>query len=367
MKTGLTDKKAVPVPARVKLIVTLVFIGLFASSIAAGAVMAPDGDIPVMLADGQVIMPPWYITVDGEKTVLVESREAAEDAVNNVIEEYSDDFDEVLDVQLYEDTEFQKMQLKNGDEPPEILTAEEAEDVLMNGNGGEGYLTVAVTREETNRETICYDEEYKPQADMYVGETRIETKGEDGIREVRTKIVAENGEDVAAEVIEETTIKKPVTQITLTGAKAYDGYGGAGETIDEGVSYDENAVYDKLFIPVGHVCITSEFGTRWGRMHYGVDFGEAQGQPIYAADDGVVYHAASSGGYGNLIKVDHGNGMQTYYAHCSSLLVRSGQHVNKGDKIALVGSTGNSTGPHLHFEVIINGVRIDPLTMVDID
>lgn len=366
MKKATTDKKSVPVPARVKLVITLVFMGLLGSSIAAGAAMTPESDIPVMLADGEVIMPPWYITVDGEKVALVESEKAAEDVISSVIDEYQEKSDEVLDVQLYEDTEFEQMQIQNGDEPPEILTGKEAAEVLLHGNDGESYLTVAVTREETNRETVCYDEEYKPESDMYVGESRIQTKGEDGIKEVTTKIVAENGQDVSSEVIEEKTIKESVKQVTLTGVREYDGYGGAGETIDEGVSYDEDAVYDTLLTPVAHVCVTSNFGTRWGSMHYGIDLGEAQGQSVYAADDGVVYYSGVCGGYGNLIKIDHGNGMQTYYAHCSSLLASAGQHIKKGDKIALVGSTGNSTGPHLHFEVIINGVRIDPLSMLDI-
>ena len=95
-------------------------------------------------------------------------------------------------------------------------------------------------------------------------------------------------------------------------------------------------------------------------MHQGTDFGLKQGSNIYAADDGKVYCAANSGGYGNLVKIDHGNGMQTYYAHCSKILVSEGQEVKAGEVIALVGSTGNSTGPHLHFEVIVNGIRVDP-------
>ena len=87
-------------------------------------------------------------------------------------------------------------------------------------------------------------------------------------------------------------------------------------------------------------------------MHSGTDFALAQGSDIYAADGGTVYFAGNCGGYGNLVKIDHGNGMQTYYAHCSSILVSQGQKVRRGERIALVGSTGNSTGPHLHFEVI---------------
>ncbi|HEY6113038.1 MAG TPA: peptidoglycan DD-metalloendopeptidase family protein [Gaiellaceae bacterium] len=107
--------------------------------------------------------------------------------------------------------------------------------------------------------------------------------------------------------------------------------------------------------------VVSGFGLRWGRMHEGVDIGCAYGTPNRAAASGTVIYSGWHGGYGNLIVVDHGNGLSTAYAHASSLLVGIGQSVSQGDTVSLVGSTGNSSGPHLHFEVRVNGQAVDPL------
>ena len=107
--------------------------------------------------------------------------------------------------------------------------------------------------------------------------------------------------------------------------------------------------------------VVSGFGMRWGRMHEGIDIGCAYGTPNRAAAAGTVIHAGWMGGYGNLVVVDHGNGLSTAYAHASSILVGVGQTVAQGETVSLVGSTGNSSGPHLHFEVRINGVAVDPL------
>jgi murein DD-endopeptidase MepM/ murein hydrolase activator NlpD len=107
--------------------------------------------------------------------------------------------------------------------------------------------------------------------------------------------------------------------------------------------------------------VVSGFGMRWGRMHEGIDIGCAYGTPNRAAAAGTVIYAAWLGGYGNLVVVDHGNGLSTAYAHASSIIVSVGQSVSQGQTVSLVGSTGNSSGPHLHFEVRVNGVAVDPL------
>lgn len=107
--------------------------------------------------------------------------------------------------------------------------------------------------------------------------------------------------------------------------------------------------------------VVSGFGMRWGRMHEGIDIGCAFGTPNRAAASGTVIYSGWLGGYGNLVVVDHGNGLSTAYAHATSLLVRVGQSVSQGQTVSLVGSTGNSSGPHLHFEVRVNGSAVDPL------
>jgi murein DD-endopeptidase MepM/ murein hydrolase activator NlpD len=107
--------------------------------------------------------------------------------------------------------------------------------------------------------------------------------------------------------------------------------------------------------------VTSGFGMRWGRMHEGIDIAVPTGTPVWAAAAGTVIYSGWLGGYGNLVVVDHGNGLATAYAHNSALLVAVGQVVAQGDTIALAGSTGHSSGPHVHFEVRVNGVAVDPL------
>lgn len=112
--------------------------------------------------------------------------------------------------------------------------------------------------------------------------------------------------------------------------------------------------------PVSGV-VTSGFGTRWGRMHEGVDIAVPEGTPVRAAAAGTVIFSGWLGGYGNLVVVDHGGSLSTAYAHNSSLLVAVGQTVASGQELALSGTTGHSTGPHVHFEVRVDGSAVDPL------
>ncbi|MSO96570.1 MAG: M23 family metallopeptidase [Thermoleophilia bacterium] len=107
--------------------------------------------------------------------------------------------------------------------------------------------------------------------------------------------------------------------------------------------------------------VTSPFGQRWGRMHTGIDIGSSTGAPIVAAAAGTVLVAGWGDGYGNTVVIDHGGGVATLYGHQSSIGVAVGQSVTRGETIGAVGSTGRSTGPHLHFEVRINGSPVDPL------
>jgi murein DD-endopeptidase MepM/ murein hydrolase activator NlpD len=107
--------------------------------------------------------------------------------------------------------------------------------------------------------------------------------------------------------------------------------------------------------------ITSPFGMRWGRLHPGIDIGASMGTPIHAAASGTVVYAGWMTGYGNLTVIDHGGGIATAYGHQSKLDVSVGQQVTQGQEIGLIGSTGFSTGPHLHFEVRVNGVPVDPM------
>jgi murein DD-endopeptidase MepM/ murein hydrolase activator NlpD len=108
--------------------------------------------------------------------------------------------------------------------------------------------------------------------------------------------------------------------------------------------------------------VTSPFGMRWGRMHEGIDIGVEYGTPIHAAAAGRVVYAGWMSGYGNLVAIDHGGGVSTAYGHQSSIAVSVGQTVAQGQTIGYVGCTGHCFGPHLHFEVRINGTPVDPLS-----
>jgi murein DD-endopeptidase MepM/ murein hydrolase activator NlpD len=107
--------------------------------------------------------------------------------------------------------------------------------------------------------------------------------------------------------------------------------------------------------------VTSPFGFRWGRMHEGIDIGATYGSAIHAAASGTVIYCGWESGYGNLTVIDHGGNLATAYGHQSSIAVTCGQQVSQGQVIGYVGSTGHSTGPHLHFEVRINGAPVDPM------
>lgn len=107
--------------------------------------------------------------------------------------------------------------------------------------------------------------------------------------------------------------------------------------------------------------VTSGFGPRWGRMHEGIDIMVSTGTPVRASAAGTVIYAGWLGGYGLLVVVDHGGGLSTAYAHNSSLASGVGTVVAQGDVISYSGNTGNSTGPHVHFEVRVNGSAVDPM------
>jgi murein DD-endopeptidase MepM/ murein hydrolase activator NlpD len=107
--------------------------------------------------------------------------------------------------------------------------------------------------------------------------------------------------------------------------------------------------------------ITSPFGWRWGRMHQGIDIGVPSGTPIKAAASGTILYCGWEEGYGNLVVIDHGGNIATAYGHQSSIAVTCGQHVDQGQTIGYVGCTGHCTGPHLHFEVRVDGNPVDPM------
>lgn len=124
------------------------------------------------------------------------------------------------------------------------------------------------------------------------------------------------------------------------------------------IEVEEKLEFEK---PISHYTITSRYGMRRGSLHKGIDLAASSGANIYASESGVVeFSGWNNTGYGYLVIISHKDNYETYYAHCSRLLVSKGDKVEKGDLIAKVGSTGNSTGPHVHFEVRLNGEPLNP-------
>ncbi|ONI43455.1 hypothetical protein AN641_09860 [Candidatus Epulonipiscioides gigas] len=231
--------------------------------------------------------------------------------------------------------------------PDEEIILEEATPVLE----------TEVTEKAIFLEKIPAEIEYKPNSEMFDDEEKTILQGEDGYKEINVQITKVNGKEVSREVIDEKIIKEPTKTIIEHGTKKKavarsNGSGPSVSTSDKG-----------LFMhPLnGEGVFTSGYGPRWGSFHGGIDFGAPAGTPIYAADDGTVtYSSWNNGGYGYLVIIDHGNGYETYYAHNSKNYVNVGDKVSKGDNIATVGSTGDSTGNHIHFEIRLNGSRQDP-------
>jgi murein DD-endopeptidase MepM/ murein hydrolase activator NlpD len=209
----------------------------------------------------------------------------------------------------------------------------------------EPIVHVQVTEDITVTERISFNTTYQNDSKMYKGTSRVVTGGIYGKKEVTYRITKENGREVSRETLSETVVEEPRTQVVARGT-AVAPVAGTGQF---------------LWPVSGGGRITSGFGPRGRSYHYGVDIGASTGTPVVAADAGVVIYAGWAGSYGNLVTIDHGNGFVTKYAHNSAVLVSVGQKVQKGTQIARVGSTGNSTGPHLHFEIIRNGTAVNPL------
>lgn len=169
---------------------------------------------------------------------------------------------------------------------------------------------------------------------------------------------------MAAEDAANATIDKLVAELEAQRAAEAAAAAAAGGGSSGGGN--ANATGSFLWPVASYVYVSSRFGLRVHpitgekKSHTGIDIASNQGTAVYASDGGSVTLAGWNGGYGNCIMIDHGNGYVTLYGHLSSISVSVGQTVSQGATIGAVGSTGNSTGPHLHFEVLKNGTRIDP-------
>lgn len=218
-------------------------------------------------------------------------------------------------------------------------------------------LHVKVVKKETHTAELAYKTVTEKDDSQYTDYSKIITEGQNGVQEITDEVTYVNGVELSRTTLSKRVVKEAVDKKIVTGTKKRPQYSGAGEGSGS------------LMWPVPSIHnITSYFAYRWGKMHSGIDIsgGNSYGKTIVAADGGVVtYVKYSSTSYGNHLQINHGNGISTLYGHTSKILVSSGQKVSKGQPIALIGSTGDSTGAHLHFEVIKGGSKVNPLLYVN--
>ncbi|WML29554.1 M23 family metallopeptidase [Neobacillus sp. OS1-32] len=209
-------------------------------------------------------------------------------------------------------------------------------------------LEVIVEKETKKKETIPFATKTVENSSLTKGHTKITQEGKDGLQSVIYNITEQNGTETYKEKVSQQTLKQPVNRVVVKGTKVIPSRG-------EG---------DFAWPTVGGY-ISSQMGYRWGKLHKGIDIARPSDRTIKAADNGVVVAAGWGSGYGNRIIIDHRNGFRTLYGHMSSLKVKAGQAVSKGMAIGIMGSTGNSTGVHLHFEVYKNGGLVNPLKYIN--
>ncbi|WP_342513857.1 M23 family metallopeptidase [Sporosarcina sp. FSL K6-1522] len=211
----------------------------------------------------------------------------------------------------------------------------------------EPYVEVEVHYESKKVETIQHKQVTKEDSSAYKGDKNVTQKGVDGQKEVTEQIRKQNGQVIGKSTLEEKTLTEPIDQVTVVGTKVVPSRGTG------------------TFVwPTVGGYVSSPMGARWGSTHLGMDIARPSSRSILAADNGVVTAVGVYGTYGNRIVIKHNNGYETLYGHLASMDVRVGQVVSRGTKIGVMGSTGRSTGVHLHFEVIKNGTNINPMSVL---
>ncbi|HHY37478.1 MAG TPA: peptidoglycan DD-metalloendopeptidase family protein [Clostridia bacterium] len=209
----------------------------------------------------------------------------------------------------------------------------------------EPFLTVHTVEEKVVEQSIPHPVRYVTDDSLWPWQTVTQKKGKDGIRRIVYQITRANGIETARETISSEIIEEPVEAVVARGSRVVSGKG-TGK-----------------FVWPARGIITSYYGSRRRDFHQGIDIAAPTGTSVVAADSGIVVFSGYYGGYGKVIFIDHGDDVLTIYGHNSANLVSAGEEVKKGQVIARVGRTGNATGPHLHFEVRIDGRPVDPLKL----
>ncbi|MWV46203.1 peptidoglycan DD-metalloendopeptidase family protein [Paenibacillus sp. HJL G12] len=203
-------------------------------------------------------------------------------------------------------------------------------------------LTVTTVEKVSEQVATAPDIEIRKSKDLPAGKSKVVRPGQEGLKVMNYVVTKQNGKVVDEQWVGQSVVKASLKEVVLQGTKV-PGKGSG-----------------KFAWPVSGARISSSYGSRWGKMHKGLDIVSGN-RTIKAADDGTVTFTGQINGYGNAIIISHGNGYETLYGHLQSISTHSGAHVNQGDKIGVMGSTGRSTGTHLHFEIHKSGSIQNPM------
>lgn len=274
----------------------------------------------------------------------VANEQEGKEVLKNLAQKYIDnktiDKQSIVSIKVNTDAKYidENVKLK------EIKSQEAIIENILNINGQQiiPAAKVDISIKELNKAIIEPNIKVISTSTLYLGESKKQ-QGTPGEKQVVKKVTYTNGKITKTDVLEEKILTPQKDTVILNGSK---------NPIGLGVAF--------LTRPTARGAITSPYGSRWGGTHHGMDIGASSGDPIGAALDGTVKYIGYSNIYGNMVILNHGGGIETVYGHASVILTKVGKKVNKGDIIAKVGSTGRSTGPHLHFELRYNGVAINP-------
>ena len=214
------------------------------------------------------------------------------------------------------------------------------DDFSVGGLDAKPTLTITTVKEVAFEKEIAFKTVYKTDPAEYIGSDVETVKGENGVKEITALITYVNGKETSREIESEVIAKAPVDKVISRGTKPLPFVESSGT----------------FLIPTSGTITTIE-GSSSHSGGRAIDIANPTGTPIFASDSGVVVEAGWNGTYGKAVKIDHGGGFVTMYAHCNEINVKIGQAVSQGQVIARMGSTGYSSGPHLHFEIRYHGER----------
>ncbi len=275
----------------------------------------------------------YVLTVDGVTVGAAEDRETLENLLLEAKAAYEDE--NTVSVEYTQDVALTYRYVASD----MILEPEAIADNLA------GTLSLLVTKNVVYETEQPYAVEYVEDPSLPLGETEIRTPGVNGVERITAQIRYQDGEVVESSILSTDMAVETVNEVIAVGSISGVSVGSFQWPLQGTISS-----------PYGYRDI---FGST--SFHSGIDISASYGTEFRAADGGVVTFCDYQGTYGNLIIVDHGDGLVTYYAHCSDVLVCVGDKVHQGQVIGMVGTTGRATGPHLHFEIRVNGEPIDPI------